>query len=147
MAESATEFLIAQQCDEGFFLQDFAAIDAADQDCDADPNAAPSTDVTALAVLALLPQDDDTDVEEVIDDELKARVPRGKRQVVQIRGLADFEEYRVKVNRKLVDDGRANAKGRAVARFGVGRKTGVVKVVVLGEFKNRRATKAFTVTR
>ena len=354
-AEAATEFLIAQQCDAGFFRQDFAALDAADQDCDADPSAAPSTDVTALAVLALLPQADDTDVQAVIDlavtwlldqqgprggsrpaltsrspmptapaspagpseqpeknsprrrrpsscgcsrstsrrparapsttsmerlpttswrwspagrtasrlsnrtsgdaprrrrfpycfgrltdplvqerfshrlppvpparrqggriggrpdarrdrvfhaprrggrfrrgrprryrprhgdvasgdgaphvrldgrrtggrrsmtfsvldakripVELKARVPRGKRQVVQIRGLAEFEEYRVKVNRKLVDDGRANAKGRAVVRFAVGRKTGVVKVVVLGEFKNRRATKAFTVTR
>ena len=66
-AEAATEYLIAQQCDEGFFRQDFAALDAADQDCDADPSAAPSTDVTALAVLALLPQADDTDVQAVID--------------------------------------------------------------------------------
>lgn len=66
-AEAATEYLIAQQCDAGFFRQDFAAVDAADQDCDADPAAAPSTDVTALAVLALLPQADDTDVQTVID--------------------------------------------------------------------------------
>ncbi len=42
-------------------VQDFAAIDAADQSCDADPAAQSSTDVTALAVLALLPQADDTD--------------------------------------------------------------------------------------
>ena len=40
VAESATEFLLAQQCEEGFFRQDFAAIDAADQSCDADPASA-----------------------------------------------------------------------------------------------------------
>jgi hypothetical protein len=353
LAESATEFLIAQQCDEGFFRQDFAAIDAADQDCDADPNAAPSTDVTALAVLALLPQTDDTDVEEVVDAalawlvseqaangsfgsgsdiptpnanstglagwalgeagetasaekaaafvralqvdeplecpsaladdqgaiaydvaalaagrqdgitvqqedqwrrasaqglpalqyapatgtgpvtpidtsgfhqagtkvtlgadglapgdtvcfrrggqdkvlgvagfngqalvrvtlpagtakrtyqsstgesegqpmtfdvlgakklpvELKARVAKGGTQVVKVRGLAEGESFKVSYRGKRVAKGLANAKGKAVARFSVGRKTGAVKVVVLGEFKNRRAAKAFTVTR
>lgn len=354
-AEAATEFLVAQQCDEGFFRQDFAAVDAADQDCDADPNAAPSVDVTALAVLALLPQADDTDVDAVVDDavawlvsqqseaagwftsgddipvananstglagwalgdagqelpaqkaaafvrllqvdepapcesalnddqgaiaydgaalragrrdgitvplqdqwrrasaqalpvlqwapdsavgagtivddfrryhqpgdhvnvsaadrtpgetvcftlkgaaagfggadlggvtngrvtlpkgtarrtyawtdgedqggsrsftvldakripvELAARVARGERQVVRIRGLAPFEEYQVKAGGKRVGDGQTSAKGRAVVRFTAGKKPGDVKVVVLGQFKNRRATKTFSVTR
>ena len=65
--EAATEFLLAQQCEEGFFRQDFAPVDAADQSCDGDPGAESSTDVTALAVLALLPQSDDTDVQAAID--------------------------------------------------------------------------------
>ena len=350
---AVTEFLLDQQCEEGFFRQDFAAIDAANQSCDADPAAQSSTDVTALAVLALLPQADDTDVEAAIDaatdwlldeqaangsfgsgadiptpntnstglagwalgetgnvtaaeraagwvrgrqaDEtapcrtalsddqgaiaydtaalgagrsdgitvglqdqwrrasaqalpvlqwamdtgegpiskidtrgyhqagtrvrlgadgfapgdtvcfrlgsktvalgatgtngqalvrvklpdgsrtrtylsntgeaegqplsfkvldgktlpvdLKARVAKGGTQVVKIRGLAVGEHYRVTYRGKRVDSGKANDRGRAAVRFGVGLKTGEVKVVVLGEFKNRRAAKAFTVTR
>ena len=48
---------------------------------------------------------------------------------------------------KRVGVGTANDKGRAVARFRVGQKVGKVKVVVTGQFKNRRAAKTFTVTR
>jgi hypothetical protein len=351
LAEAATEFLVAQQCDEGFFRQDFAPVDAAEQDCDADPAAEPSTDVTALAVLALLPQADDTDVQPVIDAavdwlveaqadnggfgsgsdiptpntnstglaaralgehgevaaaeraaafvrahqaddpapctsalsddqgaiaydipaleagradgitvelqdqwrratvqalpalqwapaagpastialkdfyragskvklvangfapgdyvcfrrgsagvglglvgfggtasttvtlpkgtarrtyqsasgeaegqplvlhvldatklplELKRTVARGGKQAVRISGLAKGESWSVTFRGKRVDTGTANAKGRAVARFGVGRKTGAVRVLVIGEFKNRRSSRAFTVTR
>jgi hypothetical protein len=351
-AEAATEYLIAQQCDEGFFRQDFAALAAPDQDCDADPAAAPSTDVTALAVLALLPQADDTDVQAVIDAatawlvseqatngsfgsgsdipapntnstglagwalgeagetaaaekaaifvralqvdepepcatalngdqgaiaydvaaltngredgitvaledqwrrasaqalpalrwapgdpgeasaielkpfyqagtrvqltangfipgdtvcfrrgskvvglavvgfdgsakvgvtlpdgtakrtydsnsdqsegqpqtfnvldakklriELKERVAKGGRQVVKIRGLVEGERFKAIYRGERVDTGRANSEGRGVARFAVGQKTGPVKVVVIGQFKNRRGGKAFTVTR
>ncbi len=356
-AEAATEFLIAQQCTgegAGFFRPDFAAVDAPDQSCDADPNAAPSTDVTALAVLALLPQADDTDVQAVIDDavawlvdeqasngsfgsgseiptantnstglagwalgeagaelaaqkaagyvrafqvdepapcetelndeagavsydptalvtgrkdgitieqqdqwrrasaqalpvlqwapdsavggvtivddfrrfhqpgdrvvvtagqrtpgetvcftlrgaaagfgatdlgglargtvtlpsgtarrgyawtdgeeagsarsfhvldakrlpiQLKSRVVKGGNQVVKIRGLATGESFTVIYRGKRVDRGTANAKHRGVARFSVGKKPGRVKVVVLGEFKNRRAAQGFVVTR
>ncbi|WP_340539647.1 hypothetical protein [Nocardioides sp. GXZ039] len=50
----ARDFLLAQQCEEGFFRTDLGATIAAD--CDADPAAAPSTDTTALAVLNLLSQ-------------------------------------------------------------------------------------------
>lgn len=66
-ADAATGYLIAQQCDEGFFRQDFTAFDAADQDCDADPAAEASVDATALAVLALLPQDDESEAKDAID--------------------------------------------------------------------------------
>lgn len=55
-ADEATDFLLAQQCDEGFFRLSFAAADAADQDCDADPAAEGSTDVTAFALMALAAQ-------------------------------------------------------------------------------------------
>lgn len=58
---SVTEFLLLQQCADGFFRQDFAAKDAAGQGCDDDPAAVPSIDVTAQAVLSLQSQaDDDT---------------------------------------------------------------------------------------
>lgn len=71
LAEPATEFLQQQQCTEdteGFFRQDFSAVDAPDQSCDGDAAAEPSTDVTALAVLELQGQTDDTDVQADIDD-------------------------------------------------------------------------------
>ncbi len=79
--------------------------------------------------------------------DLKARVGRGGTQVVKVRGLAAREHYKVTYRGKRVDAGKADGNGRAVARFGVGQKTGKVTVVLLGEFKNRRAAKAFTVTR
>lgn len=66
-AEAATEFLLQQQCDEGFFRQDFSAFEDEHQSCDGDPESAPSTDVTALAILQLLPQADDIDVQAAID--------------------------------------------------------------------------------
>jgi hypothetical protein len=79
--------------------------------------------------------------------ELRREVARGGTQVVKIRGLAEGERFRAILRGKRVDAGRANDKGRAVARFGVGRTTGPVRVLVLGEFTNRRASRAFTVTR
>lgn len=56
LAAPATEFLLAQQCEEGFFRLDFSAPKEKDQSCDAadlDPEQAP--DVTALVVLQLAP--------------------------------------------------------------------------------------------
>lgn len=53
LAGSAIDFLLAQQCEEGFFRLTFAAPDAADQTCDGDPASSASTDVTALALLNL----------------------------------------------------------------------------------------------
>lgn len=49
----ATTFLLKQQCSQGFFRLGFAAIDAVKQGCDADPEASPDTDATALALLNL----------------------------------------------------------------------------------------------
>lgn len=51
-AEKATEFLLLQQCEAGFFRQDFTKAGTADQSCDAAKGQA-SHDATALAVIAL----------------------------------------------------------------------------------------------
>ncbi|MAS55079.1 MAG: hypothetical protein CMJ44_10745 [Pimelobacter sp.] len=53
LTDSAVDFLLAQQCEEGFFRLSFAPADAAEQGCDDDAGSAPSTDVTALALLNL----------------------------------------------------------------------------------------------
>ncbi|MGA8255160.1 MAG: hypothetical protein WB767_01150 [Nocardioides sp.] len=66
LTDSATDFLAAQQCEEGFFRS--ALGDTLAADCDADPAAAGSTDTTALVVLNLLSQTDDTDVQTIVDD-------------------------------------------------------------------------------
>lgn len=67
-AAAATDFLLDQQCSEGFFRLSFSDIDAADQTCDSDPDAAGDTDVTAFALLALVEQAGDTDVDAAIAD-------------------------------------------------------------------------------
>ncbi len=65
LTDSATDFLLAQQCSEGFFRLTLGASLAASCDAAAAPQA--STDVTGLALLALRSQDDDSDVAEAID--------------------------------------------------------------------------------
>ena len=65
-AAAATDFLLAQQCSEGFFRLGFSAPDAADQTCDGDPASAGDTDVTAFALLALAEQAGDPDVDTAI---------------------------------------------------------------------------------
>ena len=69
-AEPVLEFLLDQQCTDGWFRLTFTADPAAaDQSCDADAQAAPDADTTALAVIhlsALADRDDDT--EAAIDD-------------------------------------------------------------------------------
>ena len=63
LADSATDFLLDQQCAAGFFRLQFSAKDAASQTCaDGEEGSEPDTDATALAVLALASQADDTDV-------------------------------------------------------------------------------------
>ncbi|MBE7325075.1 hypothetical protein IEQ44_10430 [Nocardioides sp. Y6] len=55
-ADAATEFLLAQQCEEGFFRLDLSKPKAKDQSCDgADVDAEQAPDVTALVVLQLAP--------------------------------------------------------------------------------------------
>jgi hypothetical protein len=51
-AAAARDFLLLQQCADGYFRQDFSAPDAKDQSCDA-ADAEASTDATALAVVLL----------------------------------------------------------------------------------------------
>ncbi|TIC87969.1 hypothetical protein E8D34_06660 [Nocardioides sp. GY 10113] len=51
-AAAATDFLLLQQCADGFFRQDFSKPKAKDQSCDGDGGTA-SVDATALAVLLL----------------------------------------------------------------------------------------------
>lgn len=62
LADPVTDFLLAQQCDPGWFRLYFADRDAADQTCDGDAGSQADPDATAIAVLSLLPQADDTDV-------------------------------------------------------------------------------------
>ncbi|MFA6298251.1 MAG: hypothetical protein WC642_03740 [Nocardioides sp.] len=66
LVDPVTDFLLAQQCGEGYFRLNFAAADSPTQSCDADPAAAPDTDVTALAVIALQSQTDDTDIQAAV---------------------------------------------------------------------------------
>ncbi|MDO9495826.1 MAG: hypothetical protein Q7J48_09005, partial [Nocardioides sp.] len=66
LVDPVTDFLLVQQCSAGYFRLNFASADAAAQSCDADPDAAPDTDVTALAVIALQSQTDDSDVQAAI---------------------------------------------------------------------------------
>ncbi len=66
LTSPVTEFLLAQQCADGFFRASFSAIDAPVQSCPAGGSA--STDATALAILNLQGQTDDTDVQAAIDD-------------------------------------------------------------------------------
>ncbi|WP_166140249.1 prenyltransferase/squalene oxidase repeat-containing protein [Nocardioides ochotonae] len=61
-AAAATSYLLDQQCAAGFFRLDLGAVEATEQTCDGAPDADPDTDVTALAVLSLLPQADSDEV-------------------------------------------------------------------------------------
>jgi hypothetical protein len=69
-ADEATNFLLAQQCDAGYFRFGFSAADAGDQTCD-DATSEPDTDATALALLNLVSQADDPDVRDDIDQGLE----------------------------------------------------------------------------
>lgn len=68
-APAATRFLLAQQCEEGFFRLDFSERQAQDQSCDgAEVDPAQAPDVTAVAVLQLLPRaEEDPDVAAALD--------------------------------------------------------------------------------
>ena len=66
-AAAATDFLLQQQCSEGFFRLGFSEEGASDQTCDGDPEAAPDTDVTAFALLALVEQAGDAEVDAAIE--------------------------------------------------------------------------------
>lgn len=76
----------------------------------------------------------------------KSAVRRGVNQVVEVRGLAPAEPVRLVVGGRRVDTGQANAKGRFTGRFKA-TGNGRTKVVVKGQFGNRRGTAAYRVTR
>ncbi|KQP64228.1 hypothetical protein [Nocardioides sp. Leaf285] len=65
-ADAATDFLLLQQCGAGFFRQDFAPATATDQACGSGADA--SVDATAQAVLSLLPQAGDAEVDAALAD-------------------------------------------------------------------------------
>ncbi len=77
----------------------------------------------------------------------KTRVQAGKNQRLKFERLAPGESVRVYYKGKVVDRGTANAQRRYTARFPVGRKVGLQKVRVVGEFGNRTATKKFRVVK
>jgi hypothetical protein len=65
-ASSVRDYLLKQQCDEGWFRLSFPADPAApDQTCDGDKTSAPDVDATAYAVLALQAIDDDAVADQV----------------------------------------------------------------------------------
>lgn len=76
--DAATDFLLAQQCAAGYFRQDFAAVDAADQTCDGGTGAA-SVDATAAAITGLRSQLDDADVAAHVADAVDWLLARQKR--------------------------------------------------------------------
>jgi hypothetical protein len=60
-AAAATDFLLAQQCEEGWFRLDFTKDErATDQTCDGDRASSPDLDATAFAVRALAADDSST---------------------------------------------------------------------------------------
>lgn len=67
-APSATDFLLEQQCKDGWFRLSFTADPRAeDQSCDGDRTSKPDVDATAFAVIALAGQADDDAVSESLD--------------------------------------------------------------------------------
>lgn len=70
VAASVLDYLLDQQCEGGWFRLYFADPEAADQSCDAgDPegDAAPDTDTTAVALLALTDDAEDPAVADALD--------------------------------------------------------------------------------
>jgi hypothetical protein len=67
LTDSATDFLLAQQCKAGFFRQQFSAPGAPDQTCDGSAGE-PDVDATSHAVRALAAQLDDDEVAEHVAD-------------------------------------------------------------------------------
>jgi hypothetical protein len=66
-AGAATDYLLAQQCKDGWFRLDFTKdVGAADQSCDGDPSSKPDLDATAFAVRALA-ADDSSEVAAHVD--------------------------------------------------------------------------------
>ncbi|WP_182526081.1 prenyltransferase/squalene oxidase repeat-containing protein [Nocardioides dongkuii] len=66
-ADAATEWLIAQQCDAGFFREGFSTPNAPAQGCDGAGSPTPSVDATALALQMLANQSDDPSVDAALD--------------------------------------------------------------------------------
>lgn len=68
-ADSATDFLLAQQCEDGFFRLYFSKAKAKDQSCDgADVDAEQAPDVTAMVAVQLAPlADEDPEVAAALD--------------------------------------------------------------------------------
>ena len=69
-AAPVTSYLLQQQCEAGYFRLSFAAADAPEQGCDADPgDPEQGADVTALVVLNLLEiEDPSAEVRTAVDD-------------------------------------------------------------------------------
>ena len=67
LTDPVTDFLLAQQCEQGWFRLYFADREAPDQTCDGDETSQADPDATAIAVLSLLGQADDSDVAASLD--------------------------------------------------------------------------------
>ncbi len=78
---------------------------------------------------------------------LAAKVGRGDRSVVRVRGLGAKEKVRLFVDGKVVAKGKATKKGVFVGRFVARFKVGTHKLKVTGAFKNRVGATTFRVVR
>ena len=58
-ADTVTDFLVDQQCAEGWFRLNFSKPGADKQTCDGDGDSIPDTDATAIALMALVSMHDD----------------------------------------------------------------------------------------
>ncbi|HTW14557.1 MAG TPA: hypothetical protein VMF51_05460 [Nocardioides sp.] len=74
------------------------------------------------------------------------KIRKGKRLAVRVGGLVRGESVVVSYRGKKVARGKANAKGKATLRFKA-TKVGRGKLVVRGQFANRKNTKVVTVKR
>ncbi|WP_299051955.1 hypothetical protein [uncultured Nocardioides sp.] len=62
-AAPVAEFLLEQQCDDGWFRAAFASPRASDETCEGDGNSSPDNDTTAIVLLTLGPVADELDGE------------------------------------------------------------------------------------
>lgn len=76
--DAVTDFLLAQQCADGYFRQFFAEPTEADQSCDGS-DGQPNVDVTAQVIGALQSQLDDTDVASHVEDAVAWLVTQQKK--------------------------------------------------------------------
>ncbi|WP_110206067.1 prenyltransferase/squalene oxidase repeat-containing protein [Nocardioides daejeonensis] len=75
----------------------------------------------------------------------KAAVKKGKKNKVTVTGLAAGEKVKLKLGKKAVAKGTANAKGTFKAKVKAPKKAGKVKLQATGQFANRKGATTFRV--
>lgn len=75
----------------------------------------------------------------------KSTVKKGKKQSLKVSGLAAGEKVVVYVSNKKIKTAKANSAGKYTLSFKPSRKAGKKSVKIVGQFKDRTATKSFKV--